>query len=428
MMRRCYALHIFMLVVVLAISGCAAEPGPQGPQGLEGPQGLPGPAGETGPQGPVGPAGADGLSATSPSFAGSRACAECHQEIYDVFIQSGHPWQLTAVTNSEPPTYPFTAISEPPDGYSWEDISYIVGGYQRKAHFLDQDGYIITGADESATTQYNFFNDDVDLGDEWVAYHAGETGLAYDCGECHTTGYWPEGNQDGRPGLVGTWAAAGVQCEACHGPGSAHVNAPLAFKPIIERDGQACARCHSLGDVTQVDAAEGFNHYQEQYDELFQGKHVTLGCVICHDPHRGVMHLAQAELPPTQTTCENCHQQQVNNSPNEVHMRLAIDCIDCHMPRVARSAVGDPERFTGDIRSHLIAINPIQMEQFREDGTAALSELSLNFSCRGCHYPDGLAPEKEDVELIEAAAGYHALPQATPTRPPTPVPPEDRDS
>jgi hypothetical protein len=349
--------------------------------------------------------------------------------MYDLFIQSGHPWQLTAVTNSEPPTYPFTTLPEPPAGYSWDDISYVVGGYHRKAHFLDQEGYIITGADENATTQYNLFNDEIDLGDEWVAYHAGEANLPYDCAECHTTGYLPEGNQDGRPGLIGTWAEAGVQCEACHGPGSGHANNPLAFQPVIDRDGQACAQCHSLGAAAQVDAADGFIHYQEQYDELFQGKHVTLDCVVCHDPHTGVNQLAQADLPTTQTTCENCHQQQANNKANEIHRQLAIECIDCHMPRVGLSAVGDPERFTGDIRSHLMAIDPSQTAQFTEDGSAALSELSLDFSCRGCHFsPDGRAPIVEDAGLIEGATGYHALPQPTPAPEPTAVPEEETGS
>jgi hypothetical protein len=91
------------------------------------------------------------------------------------------------------------------------------------------------------------------------------------------------------------------------------------------------------------------------------------------------------------------------------------------MPRLNQLAVGDPERFTGDIRSHLMAIDPTQVGQFTEDGTAALSELSLDFSCRGCHFsPDGRAPLKEDSELIEAATNYHAPLQPTPEPTATP--------
>ncbi|MCB8943904.1 MAG: hypothetical protein H6658_09120 [Ardenticatenaceae bacterium] len=430
MYRRSGLLVLMILVAALVLVGCQGDPGETGPQGPEGPQGLPGPAGEAGPPGAPGGPGADGLSYEPPSFIGSEACAECHEELFAVFMQSGHPWQLTAVSNGTAPEFPFTNISEPPDGYSWNDVSYVVGGYHRKVQFLDQDGYIITGADENATTQYNFFNEEVELGDEWVGYHAGEAELAYDCANCHTTGYSARGNQDGRAGIAGTWALDGVQCEACHGPGSLHANTPLAFRPIIERDGQACAECHSLGDVSQVDAAEGFVHYQEQYDELFQGKHITMDCVVCHDPHTGVYQLEQAGMPTTQTSCENCHQQQANNKPNETHARLAIDCIDCHMPRVGKSAVGDLEQNTGDIRSHLMAIDPTQAGQFTEDGTAALSELSLTFACGSCHNPDGFAQVKPEEEMIEAATGYHAPPQPTPTPEPEPtaVPEEEAGS
>ena len=79
------------------------------------------------------------------------------------------------------------------------------------------------------------------------------------------------------------------------------------------------------------------------------------------------------------------------------------------MPKVTKSAVGDPERFTGDIRTHLMAIDPDQVEQFIEtdDGLISASQLSLNFACRHCHNPDGLGPEVTDEELQEAARGYH---------------------
>ena len=52
----------------------------------------------------------------------------------------------------------------------------------------------------------------------------------YDCGACHTTGWVADtdadtdgtlaDNQDGLPGIHGTWAAPGIHCEACHGPGA----------------------------------------------------------------------------------------------------------------------------------------------------------------------------------------------------------------
>lgn len=404
-----------MIVAWLAVVGCTAKPGSQGPAGPQGPQGLPGPQGPQGETGASGAAGVDGVSYQAPAFVGSGTCAECHQTIYDTFSKSGHPWKLTKVVDGKAPVYPFTRIPSPPAGYTWNDILYVIGGYKWKARFIDQQGYIITG-DANAATQYNFYNPEVDLGNDWVPYHAGEQ-LPYDCGACHTTGYLPVGNQDGLPGLVGTWALDGIQCEECHGPGSAHVDAPLAFQMTVDRDAEACGACHVRGGSEQVNASDGFIQHHEQYEELFQSKHVTIDCVICHDPHSGVVQLREVGAPTTRTTCENCHFKQTETPTGSVHAGIRIACIDCHMPRVTESAVGDAARFTGDIRTHLMAIDPQQISQFSEDGSKALSQIGLDFACRHCHVPDGSgrAPAQSDETLIEAATNYHNPAPATAT-------------
>ena len=188
---------------------------------------------------------------------------------------SGHPYPLTAVTNSTSPNYPFSQLPAPPEGYSWDDISYVVGGYNWKARFLDQDGFIITGGDTVTATQYNLENDPLNLGDEWVASHPSEE-VPYDCGHCHTTGYSPVGNQDGRAGIVGTWAFSGVQCEACHGPGSLHANDPVIFNMEIDRDAEACDTCHVPGDTAAVIGENGFIPHHDTYADFFQGKHAVI--------------------------------------------------------------------------------------------------------------------------------------------------------
>ena len=73
-------------------------------------------------------------------------------------------------------------------------------------------------------------------------------------------------------------------------------------------------------------------------------------------------------------------------------------------------------KFSGDIRSHLMAIDPYQIEQFETitdtNGIAteySLSEIGLNFACRHCHGA-GLGTPKTDEELINAAVGYHNRP------------------
>jgi len=394
-MRRRFFILTAVLFVALLLAGCAGDTGPEGPAGPAGPEGPAGPAGEGAS---VGVFGAE--------YVGMETCGACHTEIYDVFTMSGHPYKLNKVVDGQPPTYPFTEITALPEGYEWSDISYVIGGYNWKARFVDLNGYIITG-DENATTQYNFYNENLDLGDNWVGYHAGETEKPYDCGTCHTTGYQPDGHQDDLPGMVGTWTEPGIRCEECHGPGSLHAANPYGVALEIDRNSEACGDCHIRGDVTQIDAKGGFIKHHEQYEELFQSKHITLDCVTCHDPHAGVVQLREADVQTTRTTCENCHFAQIENQAVEVHTKF-VDCVTCHMPRVSKSALGNAEIYQGDIRTHVMAIDPFQVGQFTEDGAYSLSQISLDFACRQCHNDvSGPGLPKTDEVLLGAADGYH---------------------
>ena len=401
MHRKTFIVLGLFLLAALAITACGAE-GPVGPAG------PPGPAGPEGPQGPIGPVGNVGAE-----YVGSTACQQCHSDTYDVFMLSGHPYKLNKVVDGQPPEYPFTEVANPPDGYTWADISYVIGGYNWKARFIDLDGYIITGADENATTQYNFANGVVGNDASWVGYHAGEADKVYDCGPCHTTGYSPyppDVHQDDLEGLVGTWTEPGIRCEECHGPGGNHVSDPHGVAMQVDRSSEQCGECHVRGGAEAVNASGGFIKHHEQYEELFQSKHLTLECVDCHDPHAGVVQLRQAELPTTRTQCESCHFEQEKYQDSEVHIAMAVECIECHMPRITKSAVGNSAMFTGDIRTHLMAIDPDQIGQFTEDGSVALSQISLDFACRHCHVAGGQATAKTDEQLTERAFGYHDRP------------------
>ncbi len=419
-MRNRFLIATILLIAAIMLVACAGQEGPEGapgpagppgPEGPQGPDGKEGAAGEAGDSGEAGPLGAE--------YIGAETCAGCHQETYDVFINSGHAWKLNPVVDGQAPDYPFTDVPAPPEGYTWDDILYVIGGYNWKARFVGKDGYIITDAPgETGNTeylnQYNFANTLLGKEAGWVTYHSGEEQVPYDCGACHTTGYSERGNQDDLPGLIGTWAEPGVQCEACHGPGSLHMQNPQGVAMQVNRDGEECGACHRRGDVEQVNAKDGFIQHHEQYEELFQSKHMVLKCVDCHDPHTGVVQLKKAGEQTTRTQCENCHFKEEQYQKNTKHTALSVSCIHCHMPRVVKSAWGVPERFTGDIRTHVMAIDPTQISQFSEDGTQALSQIGLDFACRQCHIQD-TAIALDDESLINAAMDYHTLPVETET-------------
>lgn len=348
-------------------------------------------------------------------YIGSDKCGACHTDLYKVFMQSGHPYKLNKVVDGKAPTYPFNKVENPPKSYTWKDISYVIGGYAWKARFMDKQGFIITDwitstekiSDTNFLNQYNHANPNLGKDAGWVKYKSGTEKLKYDCGPCHTTGYQPTGNQDKLPGIVGTWEEPGIQCEACHGPGSLHAANPRGVSVKASRDSEMCGECHRRAAVELVDAKDGFIEHHEQYEELFQGKHVTINCVTCHDPHVGVIQLREAEKQTTRTTCENCHFKQAKTQNNKMHVAAKVDCITCHMPRIVKTATGDAKRFQGDIRTHLMAIDPEQISQFSEDGKTAASQIGLDFACRQCHVEGGTASVKTDAELTAAATGYH---------------------
>ncbi len=405
MYRKSILLLGLLLLAALTLASCAGQ------EGATGPAGPPGPAG---PEGPQGPPGVPGEGVVGAEYVGSATCAGCHEETYNKFILSGHPYKLNKVVDGQPPEYPYSEVLEVPTGYTWDDISYVIGGYNWKARFIDQEGYIITG-DADATTQYNFPNDEVGKEEGWVGYHAGEENKPYDCGSCHTTGYNPDGgNQDGLAGLVGTWAETGIQCEECHGPGSNHAGNPYGVVMNIDRDAQACGNCHIRGSVDVIDAKGGFTKHHEQAEELYASKHLAIGCVACHDPHASAVN-ADDDLNPNKgiwNDCEDCHFDKVSNQKSSA-MASILECSDCHMPYGAKSAWGNGDVFTGDVRSHLFAINTDpEAPQFNEDGSETLPYLTLSYACQSCHI-DGAtrsnagAPRTLDA-LAEVADGYHA--------------------
>jgi hypothetical protein len=318
---------IFLLVFIsLLLAACAGEPGPAG---LAGPPGPPGPVGPTGPQGPAGPPGLPGQAAEAGAaivgaeYVGSLTCSGCHTDIYQVFMQSGHPWKLNPVVNGQPPDFPFTEIPELPEGYTWDDILYVIGGYNWKARFVNHEGYIITNPPgETGVTDYlnqwNFANPLVGREAGWVTYNSGVENKPYDCGSCHTTGYSPRGNQDDLPGLIGTWAEPGIQCEACHGPGSLHVQAPTRcgvedrprprnvrqMPPAWRRDRSRCQwwfypAPRAVRRVVPIQAPDP------------QLRHLPRSRTSrCHS-------IARCRRKTVRTSCENCHfkQAQVQNIP-----------------------------------------------------------------------------------------------------------------
>jgi formate-dependent nitrite reductase cytochrome c552 subunit len=85
---------------------------------------------------------------------------------------------------------------------------------------------------------------------------------------------------------------------------------------------------------------------------------------------------------------------------------VGVDCIDCHMPRLVKSALGNAANFTGDMRAHLFAINPDQnAAQFDSNGLVSNPYITLDWACNNCH---GVTASNQTLSALEATAtDYH---------------------
>ena len=304
------------------------------------------------------------LIAKNSNYAGSQKCSECHSEQYNSFIASGHPYKLSKASEAKTRGLPL------PKGYTWDDISYVIGGAYKKSRYIDKKGYIITGAKDGSAlkTQYN-----IETG-TWSYYHKGEK-KKYSCGGCHTTGYKKEGNQDNLEGMVGTWASAGVQCEACHGAGAKHVKSKKASDIVVDKKSSLCGKCHVRGSKDQIPAKGNFIRHHEQFNEILAGPHKLLNCVSCHDPHK------RAKFG-IRKACTTCHMDK-----KKVNHIGKTSCVDCHMARVTKSAVAK-SKIEGDVRTHLFKINSDpKANMFYKKGKKLFSKgfITLKYACLGCH-------------------------------------------
>jgi len=172
----------------------------------------------------------------------------------------------------------------------------------------------------------------------------------------------------------GPFGHGGMQCEACHGPGGAHVAAgggplagmrdfgPKAATPVTRQNAAclgchqsnaahdwassahaasdvACASCHRLHSpkdpvqtaTGQIEVCTGC-HQAEHADldrlsrhPLREGK---MACTSCHSPH-GSTAPAQLVRNTVNETCTSCHAEYRGPFLWE-HQPVAEDCSNCH--------------------------------------------------------------------------------------------------
>lgn len=229
---------------------------------------------------------------------------------------------------------------------------------------------------------------------------AGSQNWNFMCADCHSTAV--RKNYDEKTKRFHTeWSEVSVGCEACHGPGAAHIawangkpakttpandydkglsvrlderrgiewkldpstGTPSRSKPRdTEHEIQVCAQCHARrGQIAEgYSAGKPFldyylpallgspNYYvdgqqrEEVYDwgSFLQSKMYARGvtCSDCHEPHSGKM------LAEGNSLCTRCHAAAKYDAPSHHHHPAGskgAQCTACHMPTATYMSI-DP--------------------------------------------------------------------------------------
>jgi DmsE family decaheme c-type cytochrome len=157
------------------------------------------------------------------------------------------------------------------------------------------------------------------------------------CLTCHQNmekGY--RGTAHGRAWDSRTPAATGHGCEACHGPGRAHVDAGgdrtkiRSFKALEPTEASsACTTCHNRGTHLLWSSSA---HESRQ-----------VGCLSCHAVHSFRSEKGQLKEPSEVQLCAQCHRDKTLRLLRSSHMPVqssavreahgvVMTCSSCHNP------------------------------------------------------------------------------------------------
>ncbi|MFO0912195.1 MAG: multiheme c-type cytochrome [Pirellulales bacterium] len=249
------------------------------------------------------------------------------------------------------------------------------------------------------------------------------------CADCHSTNvrknFDPAAKQ-----YHTTFSEIDVSCEACHGPGSLHVELARARSPFWDRrlgyglaklkstdpqvEIESCAPCHSRRSMIAAGPEPGqpyHDHFTNEllqpglyypdgqirdevyeYGSFLQSKMHAKGirCTDCHDPH-------SARLKHTgNQVCTSCHTHSPAkyDSPAHHHHQAGsagAQCVNCHMPD-----------------------RPYMEVDFRRDHSLRIPRPDLSVqletpnACTQCHLPTKELPESRRAELPHYAAWLDA--------------------
>jgi hypothetical protein len=283
--------------------------------------------------------------------------------------------------------------------------------------------------------------------DNWAGASEEEYHYAGYCLPCHTTGYdagaenggfddgmgewsvpaWSEDMSGNYANLVETVPAAanlgGIQCESCHGPGTAHKAGADATLMYTDLDSDNCDQCHHQGDqlansghsdessrswtyptgaghesCMPCHSGEGFVDMADgdSSDDARNGIQ-TLACSACHDPHSDE-NPAQLRVYGDATFPGGAVVSGVGSSAT---------CVTCHNGRVA------PADLPNGAMPHYAAAGPVlyAVNGFTFGKAIESSPHSSFVGCADCHMAIStpLGDIRGETHEFENTVGAHSF-------------------
>jgi predicted CXXCH cytochrome family protein len=391
-----------------------------------------------------------------PSYVGRNRCIECHQRQGDLWHGSHHDLAMDKATSQTVlgdfndvqlehfgitsrmfrEGEKFMVNTEGPDGELQDfQVRYVLGVEPLQQYMVELEPTRGLAASEIGQLQVLRITWDTQ-GKRWYFQSPPDvhekllpgddlhwTGIASrwnnSCADCHSTNL--EKGYDDRTGTYHTtFSEIDVSCEACHGPGSIHVELAESKAFFWDRhhgyglarlkgkdpgnEIQSCAPCHSHRRVVHPGFVPGesyhdhFSHavlapslYHDDgqimeevyvFGSFLQSKmyHKGIRCTDCHDPHTTRLKFEGNKL------CTSCHQHPAAKYDTLSHHHhtaaVGTSCVECHMPETTYMEV-DPRR------DHSIRIP-------RPDLSVSLGTPN---ACSRCHMERVKLPEARIGEL-----------------------------
>jgi len=233
--------------------------------------------------------------------------------------------------------------------------------------------------DASLTKHFNTFVDDpknpYDFMSIWKA-----DGKPESCLLCHTTGWDKNDDNHGADEVAYRKNLLGIQCEACHGPGSEHVKGGGdAARITLSYDAGVCGACHT-GDHNPTYTEWKQSKHAYALQGLKSSSHAGDACLVCHSADYWYDRTITLSSAKDGITCAMCHFAHGSNFEHQLREEGERLCALCHTDEGVRPP-GSPHHTQDEM---LLGIGGYEWPQggpyFNSEHTYVIDER-----CIKCH-------------------------------------------